>query len=538
LSDTAAPLLSIDKLSIAFGAHRVVHDLSLDIHAGEKIGLVGESGSGKSVTALSLLRLVAGASYEGAIRFRGDDLLRYTPRQMQALRGRSIAMIFQEPMTSLDPLYTVGEQVAEVLTTHEATSRRAAFARAVELLGKTGIPEPGRRANAFPHQLSGGQRQRAMIAMALACRPSLLIADEPTTALDVTIQAQVLELLDELQREYRMAVLFITHDLNLARSFTSRVGVMERGVLVETGPTATVLTEPAHPYTRRLVDSRPRRDIEPLVGDRTPILSADALRVDFAVRAPGSFRRRRFVALAEASLRLARGETLGVVGESGSGKTTLALALIALQPLAAGEVRLGDERVDNASRRTLVGLRKRIQIVFQDPFASLSPRRTVEQIVGEGLEVHAPEVDRAGRRAAIVAMLSEVGLDESAVPGLLDRYPHEFSGGQRQRIAVARAMIVRPQVLVLDEPTSALDATVQRQVLALLTRLQKTHGTSYVFISHDLAVIRAVSHRIMVMKDGRVVEEAESEALFERPRTEYTRVLMRSATFADARLDR
>ena len=538
MSDTASPLLSIDRLSIAFGAHRVVHDLSLDIHAGEKIGLVGESGSGKSVTALSLLRLVAGASYEGAIRFRGDDLLRYTPRQMQALRGRSIAMIFQEPMTSLDPLYTVGEQVAEVLTTHEATSRRAAFARAVELLGKTGIPEPARRANAFPHQLSGGQRQRAMIAMALACRPSLLIADEPTTALDVTIQAQVLELLDELQREYRMAVLFITHDLNLARRFTSRVGVMERGVLVETGPTATVLTGPAHPYTRRLVDSRPRRDIEPLVGDRAPILSASALRVDFAVRAPGSFRRRRFVALADASLRLARGETLGVVGESGSGKTTLALALIALQPLAAGEVRLGDERVDNASRRTLVGLRKRIQIVFQDPFASLSPRRTVEQIVGEGLEVHAPEVDRAGRRAAIVEMLAEVGLDESAVPGLLDRYPHEFSGGQRQRIAVARAMILRPQVLVLDEPTSALDATVQGQVLALLTRLQKTHGTSYVFISHDLAVIRAVSHRIMVMKDGRVVEEAESEALFERPQTEYTRVLMRSATFTDARLDR
>jgi len=534
LSQTAAaaPLLSIDRLSIDFGPHRVVHDLSLDIHAGEKVGLVGESGSGKSVTALSLLRLVAGASYEGAIRFRGDDLLGYTPRRMQALRGSSIAMIFQEPMTSLDPLYTVGDQVAEVLTTHEKITRRTAFARAVELLGKTGIPEPSRRANAFPHQLSGGQRQRAMIAMALACRPSLLIADEPTTALDVTIQAQVLELLDDLQREYQMAVLFITHDLDLARRFTSRIGVLERGVLVESGATATVLTAPVHPYTRRLVDSRPRRDVEPLGGDPTPILSADALSVDFAVRRPGSFRRQRFAAVADASLRLARGETLGVVGESGSGKTTLALALIALQPLAAGEVRLGGERVDNAGRRALVGLRKRIQIVFHDPFASLSPRRTVEQIVGEGLEVHAPEIDRAGRRAAIVAMLAEVGLEDSAIPGLLSRYPHEFSGGQRQRIAVARAMIVRPEVLVLDEPTSALDATVQQQVLVLLTRLQKTHGTSYVFISHDLAVIRAMSHRIMVMKDGRIVEEAESEALFEHPQTEYTRVLMRSAALA------
>jgi microcin C transport system ATP-binding protein len=534
LKDAAArsPLLSIERLSIDFGPHRVVHDLSLDIHAGEKVGLVGESGSGKSVTALSLLRLVAGASYEGAIRFRGDDLLRYTPSQMQALRGKGIAMIFQEPMTSLDPLYTVGDQVAEVLTTHEAMPRRAAFARAAELLGKTGIPEPARRASAFPHQLSGGQRQRAMIAMALACRPSLLIADEPTTALDVTIQAQVLELLDELQREYGMAVLFITHDLNLARRFTSRVGVMEGGVLVESGTTASVLTQPMHPYTRRLVDSRPRREVEPLAGDRAPILVADALRVDFAVRTPGAFRRRRFAALADTSLRLARGETLGVVGESGSGKTTLAMALIALQPLATGEVRLDGERVDNASRRALVGLRKRIQIVFQDPFASLSPRRTVEQIVGEGLEVHAPEIDRSARRGAVVAMLAEVGLDDAAVPGLLARYPHEFSGGQRQRIAVARAMILRPQVLVLDEPTSALDATVQRQVLALLTRLQKNYGTSYVFISHDLAVVRAVSHRIMVMKDGRVVEEAESEALFARPQTEYTRVLVSSAALA------
>jgi microcin C transport system ATP-binding protein len=526
-------LLAIENLSIRFGDNRVVDRLSLEIGAGEKLGLVGESGSGKSVTALSILRLIEGARHEGAIRFNGDDLLHYSPRQMQALRGRSIAMIFQEPMTSLNPLYTVGEQVAEVLTTHEALTVRAAQARAVELLGKTGIPEPARRAQAYPHQLSGGQRQRVMIAMALACRPSLLIADEPTTALDVTIQAQVLELLDELQREYQMAVLFITHDLNLARRFTSRVGVMEHGVLVEIGATEDVLIRPKHPYTQRLVDSRPRREVNALGDDRATVLTGDKMSVEFPVRTPGRLRRLRFKAVSEASLALARGETLGIVGESGSGKTTLAMALLALQPLADGEVRLNGGRVDNAGRSALVALRKRIQVVFQDPFASLSPRRTVEQIVGEGLEVHEPELDSAARRAAIIAMLAEVGLVESSVPGLLARYPHEFSGGQRQRIAVARAMIVRPEVLVLDEPTSALDATVQRQVLSLLTRLQQSYGTSYVFISHDLAVIRAMSHRIMVMKDGQVIEQAETEALFNSPQTSYTRALMRAAALTE-----
>jgi len=528
----APPLLAIEDLSIHFGANRVVDRLSLEIRAGEKLGLVGESGSGKSVSALSILRLVEGARYEGAIRFKGEDLLRHSPRQMQALRGRSIAMIFQEPMTSLNPLYTVGDQVAEVLTTHEALTPRAAQARAVELLGKTGIPGPARRAQAYAHQLSGGQRQRVMIAMALACRPSLLIADEPTTALDVTIQAQVLELLDELQREFQMAVLFITHDLNLARRFTSRVGVMERGVLVEIGATEEVLTRPQHAYTKRLVDSRPQREVQALADGRQPVLTGDGLSVEFRFRTPGRFRRLRFKAVAEASLTLARGETLGIVGESGSGKTTLAMALLALQPLAAGEVRLNGERVDNAGRRALVGLRKRIQVVFQDPFASLSPRRTVEQIVGEGLEVHAPELDSAARHAAVVAILAEVGLAESGVPGLLGRYPHEFSGGQRQRIAVARAMIVRPEVLVLDEPTSALDATVQRQVLSLLSRLQQSYGTSYVFISHDLTVMRAMSHRVMVMKDGQVIEQAETEALFKSPQTSYTRALMRAAALS------
>jgi microcin C transport system ATP-binding protein len=373
-----------------------------------------------------------------------------------------------------------------------------------------------------------------MIAMALACRPSLLIADEPTTALDVTVQAQVLELLDELQREVGMAVLFITHDLNLARRFTSRVGVMERGVLVETGTTEQVLTRPVHPYTQRLIDSRPQREVQPVAADAAVSLHAEGVGVDFAVRGRGWFKRQRFQAVADASLQVARGETLGIVGESGSGKTTLAMALIALQPISAGAVWLGSERVDLAGRAALVALRKRVQVVFQDPFASLSPRRTVEQIVGEGLEVHAPGLNASARRDAVVAMLAEVGLAEQAVPGLLGRYPHEFSGGQRQRIAVARAMVLQPEVLVLDEPTSALDATVQRQVLRLLARLQASHGTSYIFISHDLAVVRAMAHRVMVMKDGRIVEQAATEALFADPQTEYTRKLMHAAALGDA----
>ena len=527
------PLLSIENLSIRFGKDAVVQDLSLQIRTGEKLGLVGESGSGKSVTALSILRLVEAASYQGAIRFEGEDLLQRSERQMRSLRGRSIAMIFQEPMTSLNPLYTVGNQVAEVLTTHEQISPRLAWDRAVQLLDRTGIPEPARRAQAYPHELSGGQRQRAMIAMALACRPSLLIADEPTTALDVTIQWQVLELLDELQREFGMAVLFITHDLNLARRFTDRVGVMEQGRLVETGPAEQVLTQPTHPYTQRLVDSRPQREVQPLPAGAPVVLTARKLRVDFSVRT-GLFARRAFRAVADVELALAKGETLGVVGESGSGKTTLAMALLALQALTAGEVHLGEQRVDNASRHDLVGMRRRIQVVFQDPFASLSPRRTVEQIVGEGLEVHEPQLDATARREAVLAMLAETGLTPHAVPGLLGRYPHEFSGGQRQRIAVARAMILRPEVLVLDEPTSALDATVQRQVLSLLGRLQQTHGTSYILISHDLAVIRAMSHRIMVMKDGAVVEQDETQALFERPQSGYTIELIRAAGLAAA----
>jgi len=525
----AAPLLEIERLSVRFGDAIVVDDVSFTIAAGEKFALVGESGSGKSITALSILRLVDMATTTGAIRFDGQDLLAKPEREMRALRGADIAMIFQEPMTALNPLYTVGNQIAEVLELHEGLRPNAARARAVELLAKTGIPEPERRVDAYPHQLSGGQRQRAMIAMALACRPKLLIADEPTTALDVTIQAQILALLDDLQREMGMALLFITHDLSLVRRFTHRVGVMERGRLVEIGPTATVFDAPQHPYTRRLLASRPQRVVPPVADDAPLLVEGRGIDVRFAIPR-GWFRKRNFVAVRQATLALRRGETLGVVGESGSGKTTLGMALLALQPIAAGEVRLGDVRLHDAPRKTLRRLRRRMQVVFQDPFASLSPRMTVGQIVGDGLALHRPEMSAAERERAVLAMLDEVGLSERhGVAMVLQRYPHEFSGGQRQRIAIARAVVLQPELLVLDEPTSALDVSVQQQVLALLADLQRRYGMSYVFISHDLAVVRAMAHRVLVMKDGAIVEAGNAEQVFAAPREAYTRELLAAA---------
>ena len=522
-------LLQIDHLSVRFGASTVVNDVSFGIAAGEKFALVGESGSGKSITALSVLRLVDAAVTSGAIRFDGDDLLKKSEREMRGLRGGDIAMIFQEPMTALNPLYTIGNQIGEVLELHEGLRKNAARARAVELLKRTGIPEPERRIDAFPHQLSGGQRQRAMIAMALACRPRLLICDEPTTALDVTIQAQILALLDELQAEMGMALLFITHDLNLVRRFTHRVGVMERGVLVEIGATAEVFAHPQHPYTKKLMASRPQRVVQPLPDDAPTLLAADGVDVNFTI-AQGWFGKRVFGAVRNATLQLKRGETLGIVGESGSGKTTLGMALLALQPIASGAVAMGGRRIDNAGRDALRAMRKRMQVVFQDPFASLSPRMTVGQIVGEGLALHRPELTRSARDKLVLEMLDEVGLsDARGVANVLQRYPHEFSGGQRQRIAIARAVVLRPEVLVLDEPTSALDVSVQQQVLKLLAELQRHYGLSYVFISHDLAVVRAMAHRVMVMKNGDVIEEGEAQALFAAPRETYTKALLAAA---------
>jgi microcin C transport system ATP-binding protein len=529
---TAPPLLEIDNLCIDFGSKRVVDHVSLTVGVGEKVGLVGESGSGKSVTALAILRLLDAATYQGAIRFGADSILTKSERWMRGLRGRDIAMIFQEPMTALDPLYTVGSQIGEVLEVHEGVRPNAARARSIELLRRTGIPEPERRIDAFPHQLSGGQRQRAMIAMALACRPKLLIADEPTTALDATVQAQILALLDDLQREFGMAILFITHDLALVRRFTHRVGVMELGKLVESGPTETVFTQPHHPYTKRLLNSRAERQVEPIGADAPIVLAARDVRVTFT-RSEGWFRHSNFIAVGGVTLELRSGETVGIVGESGSGKTTLGMAMLGLQSMSAGDVLINGQSLAEADRELLRKFRRRIQVVFQDPFASLNPRMTINQILEEGLAWHMPELSDAERRKRVLAALAEVGLGAAGgLEDVLDRYPHQFSGGQRQRIAIARAVVIEPEILVLDEPTSALDVSVQKQVLTLLAGLQKRHGMSYIFISHDLSVIRAMAHRMLVMKDGLVVEQGECEAVIRQPQMPYTRALLQAVSYA------
>ena len=440
-------------------------------------------------------------------------------------------MIFQEPMTALNPLFPVGDQIAEVLQLHEALSAPAAREATVQLLAETGIPDPQRRANAFPHQLSGGQRQRAMIAMALACKPRLLLADEPTTALDVTLRVQILELLESLASRHGMAVLLITHDLNMVKRFADRVAVMEDGRIVEQGRVAEVFGAPRHAYTRKLIDSRPTRDLDGVAvhTEAAPVLEAQALRVAYPIARPGIrgwFSKDQFVAVQGADLRVHPGETLGIVGESGSGKSTLALAALGLLP-HGGSLRVaGQAWTRGAANRAL---RRIVQVVFQDPFSSLSPRMTLEEIVGEGLTVHDGAQDVAQRRERVAQALAEVGLGEAQFPGLLARYPHEFSGGQRQRIAIARALIVQPQLLVLDEPTSALDVTIQKQVLALLQRLQRERGLSYLLITHDVEVIRAMAHRVMVMKDGAVVEAGEVERVLDTPQDPYTRKLVSAA---------
>lgn len=532
-------LLSVRDLRVAFGGKPVVHGIDLDIAPGEKLALVGESGSGKTITALSLLRLVPDAELSGQARLAGAtpgasarDLLQLPERAMRAIRGREVAMIFQEPMTALNPLYPVGEQIAEVLQLHEGLPAREAHAKAVQLLADTGVPEPARRARAYAHQLSGGQRQRAMIAMALACQPRLLLADEPTTALDVTLRVQILELLEQLQRSHGMAVLLITHDLNLVRRFADRVAVMEQGVLVEQGPVAEVFGKPQHPYTRKLIDSRPTRDVPPVpqAGAEAPLLLGQAVRVSYPVPRSGVrgwFGRDAFVAVQGADLQIARGETLGVVGESGSGKSTLAMAVLGLLRFE-GDLRIGGQAWGSSGRHDRA-LRRVVQVVFQDPFSSLSPRRTVAEIVGEGLHVHAPQLTAAEHRARVQQVLAEVGLTEERFPALLQRYPHEFSGGQRQRLAIARALAVEPQLLVLDEPTSALDVTIQKQVLGLLQRLQRERGLSYLLITHDIEVIHAMAHRVLVMKDGQVVEQGDVQQVLNAPVEPYTQQLIAAA---------
>ena len=520
-------LLDVQDLTIRFGSRVVVDRASFSIAPGEKLALVGESGSGKTVTALSTLRLLDDARLEGAIRFEGRDVLAMSPDELRRLRGNEIAVIFQEPMTALNPVLTVGDQIVEAIRLHRDVLAVRARELAIEGLRSVGVTEPARRVDSYPHQLSGGQRQRAMIAMALACEPKLLIADEPTTALDVSIRHQILDLLDEIRRERNLAILMITHDLNLVRRFADRVAVMEKGVLVEQGPTAEVMGAPRHAYTRKLIDSRAEREVgDPGTGC---LLEGWNVRVDYPVPRPGIrgwFTKGRFTAVEGASFTLAPGETLGVIGESGSGKTSLAMALLDLAD-ASGEILLDGRGWAGLGREQKRALRREVQVVFQDPFSSLSPRLTVQQIVGEGLEIHEPSLDPAGRRVRVLKALEDVGLTEAgSAESLLDRYPHEFSGGQRQRIAIARALIVQPRVVVLDEPTSSLDVTIQKQVLQLLVQLQRRRGLAYVLVTHDIDVVRAMAHHVMVMKDGRVVESGPAGQVLSRPESDYTRELM------------
>ncbi len=525
-------LLAVRDLGVTFDVDgrlvEAVRGVSFEIERGETIALVGESGSGKSVTALSIMQLLPyprARHPSGSILLQGRELVGAPETAMQQVRGDRIAMIFQEPMTSLNPLHTIEKQVNEVLRVHRRMGRAAARTRTLELLRLVGLPEAERRLDAYPHQLSGGQRQRVMIAMALANDPDLLIADEPTTALDVTIQAQILALLRDLQAKLGMALLLITHDLGIVRKMAGRVCVMSAGEIVEAGPTPEVFARPRHPYTRRLLAAEPRPMARPAARETPVVMEAEGVRVWFPVRR-GLLRRTvdHVRAVDGVSLLVREGRTVGVVGESGSGKTTLGLALLRLQA-AQGTIRFRGRAVHDLSARALRPLRREMQIVFQDPFGALSPRLSIAQIVGEGLGVHRIGSTPAERGALIDAALEEVGLD----PALRDRYPHEFSGGQRQRIAIARAMVLRPRFLVLDEPTSALDMSVQAQIVDLLRELQARHALAYVFISHDLKVVRAVSDEILVMRAGKVVEQGPTERIFEQPAEPYTRALMAAA---------
>lgn len=541
-ADQTPPLLRIQDLHIAFDGAAVVEGVRLDVQEGERVALVGESGSGKTLTALAVMGLVQGAQLKGRIRWQGQEWLGQSERQWCQVRGSEVAMVFQEPMTALNPVLTIGRQIAEVLELKKGLMLNNAAQAAIDLISSVGLPEPEAKARAYPHQLSGGQRQRVVIAMALAAQPKLLLADEPTTALDVNLRQQMLDLLMAQQAARGMAVVLISHDLPLVRRFAQRVVVMQQGRIVEQGLVAEVFAHPQHPYTRRLLDSHPQRDpqaIPPVIpADAVPRVAVRQLAVTYQVPRAGWrgwFRSAQAPVLMPTDLHLHRGQTVAVVGESGSGKSTLALAVLDLLGSTAvvqGEIRLTD-RAWSVDRRERRRQRKQVQVVFQDPFSSLSPRLTVAELVGEGLEVHAPELSASARHARVVAVLREVGLlPPDATPldasPMLQRYPHQFSGGQRQRLAIARALIVDPDVLVLDEPTSALDVTVQQQVLRLLQALQRERGLSYLLITHDMAVVQAMAHQVVVLQAGRVVEAGDVLQVLTQPRDPYTRLLVES----------
>ncbi|WP_317055923.1 ABC transporter ATP-binding protein [Roseovarius rhodophyticola] len=522
-------LLDVKDLRISFRqdgeVKPCVHGVSFTVDRGETVALVGESGSGKSITALSTVSLLGGsAMVEGSVTYDGQEMIGADEKRLMTVRGNDISFIFQEPMTSLNPLHTLEKQLRESIELHQGLTGNAVRTRILELLTRVGIRDPETRLGAYPHQLSGGQRQRVMIAMALSNKPDILIADEPTTALDVTIQAQILELLAELKREEQMGLLFITHDLAVVEKIADRVCVMKDGLIVETGPTKDIFANPQHDYTKKLLSAAPSGAPDP-VEEKAPVLvETDKLKIWFPIQ-KGFLKRTvgHVKAVNEATISVRAGETLGIVGESGSGKTTLALALMRLIE-SEGVMRFDGQDMRDWSTKELRRRRSDIQIVFQDPFGSLSPRMTCEQIIAEGLSVHG-NPDGRPVRELVAEVLGEVDLD----PDMMDRYPHEFSGGQRQRIAIARAMILRPKLVVLDEPTSALDMTVQVQIVDLLRRLQVKYGLAYLFISHDLAVVRAMSHKVIVMKQGDIVEYGSAQDIFNNPQTEYAKTLLSAA---------
>ncbi|MCR4378442.1 MAG: ABC transporter ATP-binding protein [Rhodospirillales bacterium] len=525
-------LLDVKDLAVTFGqgerATHAVRGVSFHVEKGETVALVGESGSGKSVSALSILQLLPyplAKHPSGSILFKGEELMGASSAALRALRGEDISMVFQEPLTSLNPLHSVGDQIAEIITTHHVKTKAEVAARVKELMELVGLEAQISRLNNLPHEFSGGQQQRIMIAMALANEPDLLIADEPTTAVDVTIQAQILKLLADLQAKMGLGILFITHDLGIVKRIAKRAYVMQGGEIVEHGDTQTLFAAPQHPYTQKLLAAEPKGVPDPAVAAAPELLSARNIKVWFPLKRGFIRHTAGYVkAVDGVELRVQKGHTLGIVGESGSGKSTLARALLRLER-AQGSVTFKGQDIFALTAKQVRPLRREMQIVFQDPFGSLSPRMSVAEIVGEGLEVHEPNIPAAERRGRVAGALLEVGLESA----MMDRYPHEFSGGQRQRISIARALVLKPELIVLDEPTSALDVSVQAQVVELLRDLQKKHGLTYLFISHDLRVVRALSHDVMVMRQGKVIEHGPAYQIFNAPIEPYTRALMNAA---------